>query len=145
MRGERKKAIEGIKTGDRFTLERVFSLSESQSFAGLTGDENPVHSSDAFARAKGFRGPINHGLLTASMLTDIGGQLAFLATEMRFEFLQPAYFGEKIRCEWMFTDVHGLLAEAEVTFTNAAGRRILVAHIKGRLPDEQQRKMLERL
>ena len=145
MRAERKRLLQGIQVGDRFTLEKVFTKPESQAFAGITGDENPVHSSDAFARAKGFRGPINHGLLTASMLTDIGGQLAFLATEMRFEFLQPAYFDEKIRCEWMFTDVHGLLAEAEVTFTNAAGRRILVAHIKGRLPDEQQRKMLERL
>ena len=39
------------------------------------------------------------GLLTASLLTHIGGLWAFLASEMHFEFLAPVYVGDTITAE----------------------------------------------
>jgi acyl dehydratase len=41
-----------------------------------------------------------HGLLTAALSTEVGGDLAVLARTMEFDFLTPVYAGDTVRCEW---------------------------------------------
>ncbi|MEZ4604398.1 MAG: MaoC/PaaZ C-terminal domain-containing protein [Desulfobacterales bacterium] len=69
----RIKAIQGLKTGDTFSVSRTFSRADVAQFADISRDDNPVHSSLSFARAKKFDGCICHGLLVASLLTEIEG------------------------------------------------------------------------
>src|SRR5260370_36959901 len=71
----RKKAIAGLKPGDSFTVSRTFTEQDMLAFADLSRDYNPVHFDDRFADAKNFRGRICHGLLVASLATEIGGQI----------------------------------------------------------------------
>src|SRR5512138_181837 len=94
----RRRAIEGVKAGDVFTVERIFTLAEVAAFTRLSKDRNPVHSDARFIEAKGFDGPICHGLLVGSLITEIGGQLAMLAAGMNFRFRRPVYPGEKVTC-----------------------------------------------
>ncbi len=68
----RRKALEGLEVGDIFEVTRVFTAADVDAFEAISGDRNPVHSSPAFAAAKGFEGPVCHGLLVASLLTEIG-------------------------------------------------------------------------
>lgn len=75
----RKKTIEGIKVGDTFSVSRKFSEKEMIQFAEITRDYNPVHFDERFTEAKNFKGRICHGLLVASMITEIGGQIGWLA------------------------------------------------------------------
>ena len=42
-------------------------------FAGISGDNNPVHMSDEFAKESKFGGRIAHGLLSASFFSAIFG------------------------------------------------------------------------
>ncbi len=81
----RKKAIEGLKRGDCFALSRKFTEQDAIAFADISKDYNPVHFDLRFAKLKNFHDPICHGLLVASILTEIGGQIGWLASEMNFQ------------------------------------------------------------
>ena len=94
----REKTIEGLKTGDSFTVTRRSTEDDVKNFANISLDYNPVHFDSRFSIAKGFSGRICHGLLVGSMITEIGGQIGWLATEMAFKFKKPIYFGDTITC-----------------------------------------------
>ena len=94
----RKQAIAGLQQGDSFTVSRTFTEQDTLAFAEISRDYNPVHFDDRFANAEKFRGRICHGLLVASLLTEIGGQIGWLASGMNFRFKKPVYFGDAIEC-----------------------------------------------
>ena len=140
----RAKTIDGLKTGDKITITRTFTEEDMIAFAGITRDYNPVHFDDRFATGKNFNGRICHGLLTAGMVTEIGGQIGWLATQMNFEFKKPVYFGDTITCYFTITavDERGW-ARAEAFMQNQDGRTVVEAWITGRLPDSRDIKVLE--
>lgn len=39
-----------------------------------------------------------HGLLTASLPTKVGGDLNFIAREMKFQFHRPVFAGDTVTC-----------------------------------------------
>lgn len=140
----RKKAIEGIKIGDVFTITRRFSEAEMIKFADITRDYNPVHFDDRFAKVKQFNGRICHGLLVASILTRIGGQIGWLASRMDFRFIKPVYFGDTIKCSVAITklDRNGR-AEAEAVFKNQDGVAVLEALLAGIIPGAEDKRVLK--
>ncbi|HEY7624523.1 MAG TPA: MaoC family dehydratase [Candidatus Limnocylindria bacterium] len=86
--------------GDR--AERTMHVTDEhiETFARLSGDRNPVHFDDAFARRIGFEGHIAHGAVTASLLSAVLGMdlpgpgSVFL--EQRVRFLKPVRPGDTI-------------------------------------------------
>ena len=134
----RAKTISGLNAGDSFIISRTFSEKDMIAFAGITRDYNPVHFDDRFAKAKNFKSRICHGLLTAGMITEIGGQVGWLATQMNFEFKKPVYFGDTITCCFTITEVNeNGWARAEGTMQNQEGLVTVEAWITGRLPDRR--------
>lgn len=131
----RNRAMEGIAKGDVFIVSRTFTPSEIQAFADLSKDYNPVHFDERFTSAKGFDGPICHGLLVGSLLTEIGGQIGWLASVMAFRFRRPVYPGDTVTCAFTITDVNARgRAEAEAVWTNQHGAKVLEASLSGFLP-----------
>ncbi|MBT8359723.1 MAG: acyl dehydratase, partial [Deltaproteobacteria bacterium] len=94
MSKTRKKAIEGLQSGDSFTVTRTLTEQDMKRFADISKDYNPIHFDDRFAEVKNLNGRICHGLLVASLLTEIGGQLGWLASAMSFQFKKPVYLGD---------------------------------------------------
>jgi acyl dehydratase len=45
-------------------LRRVVTREDVATYAGVSGDRNPLHQDDAFARSVGFPGVIAHGMFT---------------------------------------------------------------------------------
>ena len=134
----RGKTISGLNAGDSFIISRTFSEKDMIAFAGITRDYNPVHFDDRFAKAKNFKGRVCHGLLTAGMITEIGGQIGWLATQMNFKFKKPVYFGDTITCCFTITEVDEIgWARAEGTMQNQEGLVMVEAWITGRLPDRR--------
>lgn len=78
-------------------------------FARLSGDRNPVHFDDAFARRLGFDGRIAHGAVTASLLSAmLGMELpgpGAIFLEQRVRFLAPVRPGDTIVGELVVTNV----------------------------------------
>jgi acyl dehydratase len=140
----RKKAIEGIKVGDVFTITRRFSETDITKFADITRDYNPIHFDDRFATVKRFNGRICHGLLVASILTHIGGQIGWLASRMDFRFKKPVYFGDTIKCSLVITNIDpNGRAEAEAVFENQDKVTVLEALLTGIIPGAEEKQVLK--
>ena len=58
-----------LKVGDALrSVRRRFTEEDVAAYAAVSGDRNPVHLDDAFARGAGFaRGRVVHGVLAASL------------------------------------------------------------------------------
>ena len=140
----RKKAIAGLKRGDSFAVLRTFTELQTMAFAEMSRDYNPVHFDDRFAEVKSFRGRICHGLLVASLLTEIGGQIGWLASGMNFRFKKPVYFGDTIECCLTITELDDRnRAKAEAVFKNQQDEIVIEAHLTGIVPGAPEQRVME--
>ena len=139
----RKKTIEGLNVGDTFTVTRTLSEQDTLAFADITRDYNPIHFDNRFAGIKNLNSRICHGLLVGSLLTEIGGQIGWLAAGMDFRFKSPVYFGDTITCTLTITEIdHKNQAQAEAEYKNQDGITVLEAKLTGILPGEAERQVL---
>ncbi len=144
MSAIRKKAIEGLKVGDTFTVTRIFTDQDVLKFADITRDYNPIHFNEQFAEVKNFKGRICHGLLAASIVTEIGGQIGWLASGMRFIFIKPVYFKDIITCEFTITEIdQKRRAKAEAVYKNQNGIIVLEAQLSGIVPGPAEKQVLQ--
>ena len=140
----RKKSIQGLAVGDTFVVMRQFTQADMLSFADVTRDYNPIHFEKRFANVKNFKHLICHGLLVWSILTEIGGQIGWLASEMNFRFKRPVYFGDTIECKFTISEIDERnRARADAIYRNQDGTIVLVADLAGILPSEPEREVLE--
>jgi 3-hydroxybutyryl-CoA dehydratase len=65
--------FEDLELGQRETLMKAVMDDDVIAFADLSGDRNPVHLSDHFARKTRFGERIVHGLYTASLISTVIG------------------------------------------------------------------------
>lgn len=101
-----------------------------ESFARLSGDRNPVHFDDDFARQIGFDGRIAHGAVTASLLSAVLGMdlpgpgSVFL--EQRVRYLAPVKPGDTIVAALEVTRVRDdkPIVTLAASITNATGTRV---------------------
>jgi len=99
-------------------------------FASLSGDRNPAHFDDAFARRIGFDGRIAHGAVTASLLSAVLGMdlpgpgSVFL--EQRIRFTNPVYPGDRITAGLVVAKVRGdkPIVTLSAVVTKADGTRV---------------------
>lgn len=96
--------FEDFTIGDRFKSPgRTLTDAHFLFFAGLTGDDHPLHYDDEYAKKTRFGKRLAHGLLLTS-LTAVGAStlspiieesiVAFV--EQRTRFLAPAFIGDTI-------------------------------------------------
>lgn len=146
MSNWRRRAAEGISQGDRFSFTRTFGLEDLTAFGELTRDFNPVHYDEAFARIKGFAGPVCHGLLAGSMICEIGGQLGWLATRMDFSFRKPVYPGDAVTCELIVDSIdESRFSRARARLTNQDGVEVIAVSLEGYLPELAARERLSQM
>ncbi len=139
----RERTLAGLSAGDSFRLTRTFTEQETLAFGQISRDQNPVHYSDDFAMAKNLNGKICHGLLVGGMITEVGGQIGWLASGMNFRFRRPVYFGDTITCEFTITEVEpGNRARAEATLSNQQGEIVIEAWLTGILPGDKEREVM---
>ncbi|CCC80769.1 MaoC family dehydratase [Thermoproteus tenax] len=109
-------------------------------FAGLTGDHNPLHLDEAYAKGTIFGGRIAHGLLTLSLAVGLiahylyGTTIALLEAGGRF--LKPVKIGDTIRVEAEVVDKRpsekydGGIVHLRLDVKNDRGDTVAVAEIK---------------
>ncbi len=146
MNDIRRRTVAGLNAGDTFTLTRTFTEKDVDAFTEVTRDHNPIHSSKRFVELKGFRARICHGLLVGGMITEMGGQMGWLASGMNFRFVKPVYFNDTITCHCTLTTVDEKnRAEAKAVFTNQHHEIVLEASLFGVLPNARERRVLQDL
>jgi 3-hydroxybutyryl-CoA dehydratase len=65
--------FEDLAVGMRETLQKSVGIEDVIRFAELSGDHNPIHLSEHFARKTRFGERIVHGLYTASLISAVIG------------------------------------------------------------------------
>ncbi len=142
----RNKTIQGLKIGDTFTVQRTFTEADMLRFAETTRDYNPVHFDERFSSSKKFSARICHGLLIASLITEIGGQIGWLASKMDFRFKKPVYFDDRITCVLTITSIdEKYRAEADAVFRNQHKDIVIKAELGGILPNQAERGILAQM
>jgi len=82
-----------MKIGDTVTWERIFTEDDIRLFNKVSGDEGVHHvTPDEQGRL------MVHGLLTATVPTKIGGDMNFIARELKFQFHRPVFAGDTVTC-----------------------------------------------
>ena len=97
------RAFESFRVGEVAVVEHVVSESDVDRFSELTGDMNPLHIDDDFARSIGAGGRVAHGMLTMGYVSSvIGTRLpgpGALWFSQAFKFKAPVRIGDRIRVE----------------------------------------------
>lgn len=94
------KSYNEINVGDEATLTHTVTNEDVVTFAELTGDVNPIHLDDEFAKESLFKGRIAHGMLTAGFISTIlgttlpGTNTIYLAQNLKFT--APVRIGDTI-------------------------------------------------
>ena len=109
-------------------------------YAGASGDFNPIHHDETFARAAGNPTVFGHGMLTAGFvarcITDFVG--AGNLRRYKVRFATRVWPGDTITCAGRVTRRYEEGGEAridgEVAATNAEGRDRRERHVLGRRP-----------
>ena len=92
--------FEDLKLGQTASLSRTVSEADILMFAGVSGDNNPVHMDEAYAARTPYRGRIAHGLLSASFGSAVvGTQLpgaGAIYLHQTLEFKKPVRIGDRV-------------------------------------------------
>lgn len=98
-----------IKPGQKFS--KSFEITEAMinGFAEYTGDKNPIHLDEEYARGTIFKSRIAHGFLVGSLISSVlgndfpGNGTIYLSQTMKF--LKPVYIGNVIKVVVEVTEI----------------------------------------
>ncbi len=89
-----------VNVGDSATVIRTITENDIQTFGDLSGDYNPIHFNEEWAKTTLFKSRIAHGILTAaSISTAIGMHIPGAGTiylGQSMKFLRPVRIGDTI-------------------------------------------------
>jgi 3-hydroxybutyryl-CoA dehydratase len=94
------KTIDQIKVGDIAEFAKTVTETDVYLYAGITGDFNPAHVNEAYAKNTFFKTRIAHGMLTAGFISAIlanqlpGPGTIYLKQEL--SFLAPVRMGDTV-------------------------------------------------
>ena len=92
-----------LAEGTRAQVEFTITHQDMRTFATLSGDYNPLHLDDAFAKTKGFDGAVVYGaLITAKISQLIGMRLPgrdSVWSSIALQFRKPLYVGDIAQAE----------------------------------------------
>lgn len=89
-----------FSVGDSAEITKTIEQSDIDAFANVTGDHNPVHVDEEFAKTTRFGGRIAHGMLTASLISAVlanhlpGEGSVYLGQTL--QFVAPVFPGDEI-------------------------------------------------
>jgi len=134
--------VEDVKVGDDLPLLVKGPLAQIQltRYAGASGDFNPIHQDDEFARAAGMGGVFAHGMLSmafvAQALTDWAGAGTVRKLGVRFAGLvrlkDTVTCRGRVLAKTSKDDTHEI--EVEVWAENQKGEKVVTGRATLRVP-----------
>ena len=103
------KTVKELKIGDRAEFTKTISESDVYLYAGVTGDLNPAHINEEYAKQTFFKTRIAHGLLSAGLLsTVLGNELpgpGSVYIRQELNFLAPVHMGDTVTARAEVTEI----------------------------------------
>ena len=92
-----------FQVGDKANLTRTITEDDILNFAKVSGDFNPLHIDESYAQTTLFKGRIAHGMLGASMISAMIGNVlpgpGSIYLSQKVEFKRPVRIGDTITAE----------------------------------------------
>jgi len=94
------RTYDQVQVGERASLTKTVSEADIYMFAGITGDLNPLHVNEEYAKTTMFKGRVAHGILTAGLISAVlgtklpGPGAVYLSQTLRFT--APVRIGDTI-------------------------------------------------
>ena len=103
------KTIAEISVGDTAEFSKTISEADIYMFAGVTGDLNPFHVNEEYAKQTFFKGRIAHGMLLGGFISTVVGCYlpgpGSIYVKQELKFLAPARIGDTITAKVVVTEV----------------------------------------
>jgi len=99
---------ERIEIGDSYTTTRLITAEDVKTFAEITGDDNPIHVDEEYAKKSRFGKPIVHGVLLLGLISKVLGRdfpgHGSVAVGISCRFLRPVPVGSEVTLEVKVAD-----------------------------------------
>ncbi len=98
---EFKKLSGEVDVGFRFSFSKKISEADIQLFGLVSGDMNPIHFDEEFAKRTKFGGRVAHGMLTTSLVSTALAMLpgTVVLLETSFKYTSPVRIGDLVTAE----------------------------------------------
>lgn len=100
-------------------------------FCQITGDVNPLHTDEDFAKEKGYESNVTYGMLTASFLSTLAGVYLpgerSLIHSVESKFTKPVYVGDTLTISGQVTECNEMFSvfTMKTTIVNQKGEKVL--------------------
>ena len=134
--------ITDISAGHQESFSVTVTEDMMAKFQAITGDINPLHVSDDFAKEKGFPQRVVYGMLTASLISTLGGVYLpgkyCLIQGVEVRFAKPVFIGDvlEVTGEAVKVDRDLRYLEIKVTIRNQRNEKVLRGLLKAGVMDE---------
>lgn len=113
-----------FKPSDTASLSKTISDDDIRAFANATGDHNPLHLDEEFAKQTRFGKRIAHGMLSASLISavianELPGQGSIYLGQT-LQFVAPVFPGDTVTARVTVTGIREdkLIVKLETVCTN---------------------------
>lgn len=101
--------INELKVGDSSTFTKKVTEKMVNDFAEISGDHNPVHLDEKFAKTTMFKSRIAHGALVSSLFSNIFGNTlpgrGCIYFRQDSKFIAPVYLGDTITAKVIVKEI----------------------------------------
>lgn len=101
--------IENIQVGMHASYSQTITDADIKTFAGISGDHNPVHLSDEYAAESRFGKRIAHGFISASFFSALFGTKlpgpGCVYASQNLQFKRPVYIGDTVTATVTVTSI----------------------------------------
>ena len=130
------KTFEQIQIGDQASFAKTITETDIYLLAGISGDFNPVHVDEEYAKTTPFGSRIAHGGLASSLLAPVLGMklpgLGTVALDVSQRYKRPTYPGDTITCTVeVVKKLERIKAiEMRIQWTNQRGEKVATGTCK---------------
>lgn len=98
-----------LKIGDKFSTSKKITDSVVRAFAELSGDYNPIHLDEEFAKTTRFGRRIAHGMISGALISAVLGyefkarKIVYLSQTMKF--IAPVFIDDTVTATATVTNI----------------------------------------
>ena len=137
--------FDDLYEGLSVSFETEITAEMMETFKEISGDENPLHVDETFAKAQGYEGRVVYGMLSSSLLSQLVGVHLpgryCLLQGMELKYLKPVYIGDTLTVTGTVDELHPSvqMAVIKALITNQEGKKVVRGKINvGFLQKEEQ-------
>jgi acyl dehydratase len=130
-----------LKVGDKFSTTKQITDSVVRAFAELSGDFNPIHLDEEFAKTTQFKKRIAHGMISGALMSAVLGNefkgRTVIYLSQTIKFTAPVYIDDTVTATATISNIREdkPIVTIESVCTNQTGETVVTGEGKIMLLD----------